>query len=286
MSFDIRLWWAALSAVSLINIAVWCIAARSLQRMRPSLQNEPAIYAARRTQLLLALVYVLVCAFRSFLPRADVQRICLFDTPLSSVFVGRTVATIAELCFAMQWSLFIQMSGEAVGDRVVRGVGRALFPMIVWAEIASWYAVVSTNFLGNVIEQSTWTLGGALIGLCYIKLYPQADEQLRLFFRRSSPIVLAFIYFMCTVDIPHYYARWSADQQAGKQYLALADGLRDAATRWIVTYEWAEWTDEVAWMTLYFSVGVWLSIAFSHAPLRAARAASRSAPTVGELSVD
>jgi len=286
MSFDIRLWWAALSAVSLINIAVWCIAARSLQRMRPSLQNEPAIYSARRTQLLLALVYVLVCAFRSFLPRADVQRICLFDSPLSSVFVGRTVATIAELCFAMQWSLFIQKSGEAVGDRAVRGVGRALFPMIVWAEIASWYAVASTNFLGNVIEQSTWTLGGALIGLCYIKLYPQVDEQLRQFFRRTSPIVLAFIYFMCTVDIPHYYVRWSADQQAGKQYLALADGLRDAATRWIVTYEWAEWTDEVAWMTLYFSVGVWLSIAFSHAPLRAARTASRPAPPVGELSVD
>lgn len=286
MSFDIRLWWAALSAVSLINIVVWCLAARSLQRMRPGLQNDPTIYAARRTQLLLSLVYVLVCAFRSFLPRADVQRICLFDTPLSSVFVGRTVATIAELCFAMQWSLFIQKSGEAVGDKVVRGVGRALFPMIVWAEIASWYAVVSTNFLGNVIEQSTWTLGGASIGLCYIKLYPQVDEQLRRFLRRTSAIVLAFIYFMCTVDIPHYYARWSADQQAGKQYLALAEGLRDAATRWIVTYEWAEWSDEIAWMSLYFSVGVWLSIAFSHAPMKAAQAAKRSAPAVGQLSVD
>jgi len=286
MSFDIRLWWAALSAVSVLNIVAWCLAARSLERKRPTQESEQAIYAARRTQLLLALVYVLVCAFRSFLPRADVQRICLLDTPLSSVFVGRTVATIAELCFAMQWSLFIQKSGEAVGDNVVRWVGRALFPMIIWAEIASWYAVVSTNFLGNVIEQSTWTFGGLLIALCYVKLYPHADEKLRQFLRRSSPIVLAFIYFMCTVDIPHYYARWSADQRAGKQYLALADGLRDAATRWVVTFEWAEWTDEVAWMTLYFSVGVWLSIAFSHAPLRAARTAARPAPTVGELSVD
>jgi hypothetical protein len=286
MSFDIRIWWAALSAVSLVNIAVWYLAARSLQRMRPDPHSDQTVYAARRTQLLLALVYVLVCAFRSFLPRADVQRICLLDTSLSSVFVGRTVATIAELCFAMQWSLFIQKSGEGVGDSAVRGVGRALFPMIIWAEIASWYAVVSTNFLGNVIEQSTWTLGGALIGLCYIRLYPQADAQLRRFIRRTTPILLAFIYFMCTVDVPNYYTRWSADRLAGKQYLAFADGLRDAATRWIVTYEWSEWTDEVAWMTLYFSVGVWLSIAFSHAPLRAARAAARPSPAVGELSVD
>lgn len=286
MSFDIRLWWAALSAVSLINIAVWFVARGSLRRMQPDPHSDQTIYNARRTQLLLALVYVLVCAFRSWLPRADVQRICLVDTPLSSVFVGRTVATVAELCFAMQWSLFIRKSGEAVGDPVVRGVGRALFPMIVWAEIASWYAVVSTNFLGNVIEQSTWTLGGALIALCYIKLYPQADEPLRQFLRRTSPIVLAFIYFMCTVDIPHYYARWSADQQVGKPYLTFAQGLHDAATRWIVTYEWSEWTDEVAWMTLYFSVGVWLSIAFSHAPLRAARTTPRSNPPLGQLSVD
>jgi hypothetical protein len=185
------------------------------------------------------------------------------------VFVGRTVATVAELCFAMQWSLFIQHCGEATQDKTVRNIGKALFPMIIWAEVASWYAVVSTNFLGNVLEQSTWTLGGTLIGLCYIRIYPRADRALKLFLRRSAPVVLAFIYFMCTVDIPHYYVRWAADEQAGKAYLPLATGLYDAATRWIVTYEWSEWTDEVAWMSLYFSVGVWLSIAFSRAPLTA-----------------
>jgi hypothetical protein len=269
-----------------INCIVWCFAARSLQRTRPSQDSEQATYAARRTQLLLALVYVLVCAFRSFLPRADVQRICLVDTSLSSVFVGRTVATVAELCFAMQWGLFIQKSGEALRDHTVRNIGRVLFPMIVWAEIASWYAVISTNFLGNVLEQSTWTLGGTLIGLCYVKLYPRADQALKQFLRRSTPVVLAFVYFMCTVDIPHYYARWSADEQAGKLYLAFGAGLHDAATRWIVTYEWSAWTDEMAWMSLYFSVGVWLSIAFSHAPLAASRVAATPPAPVGQLSLD
>jgi hypothetical protein len=206
------------------------------------------------------------------------------DTPLSSVFVGRTVATVAELCFAMQWGLFIQHCGEAVGDKTLRNVGRLLFPMIIGAEIASWYAVVSTNFLGNVLEQSTWTLGGTLIALSYIKLYPQVDPQLRQFLRRTAPVVLAFIYFMCTVDIPHYYAHWTADEQAGKVYLAVGVGLHDAATRWIVTYEWSQWTDEVAWMSLYFSVGVWLSIAFSHAPLRAPSIAIPQTAPVGQLT--
>jgi hypothetical protein len=286
MSFDIRVWWAALSAVGVVNCVVWCIAARSLQRERPSARSEQASYAARRTQLRLALVYVVVCAFRSFLPRADVQRICLLDTPLSSVFVGRTVATLAELCFALQWGLFIQHCGQAAGDKLVRNVGRLLFPMIIGAEIASWYAVVSTNFLGNVLEQSTWTLGGTLIALCCSKLYPQVAPPLQQFLRRTAPVILAFIYFMCTVDIPHYYARWSADEQAGQRYLALGAGLHDAATRWIVTYEWSAWTDEVAWMSLYFSVGVWLSIGLSHAPLAAARRALPQATPVGQLSVD
>jgi hypothetical protein len=58
--------------------------------------------------VLLCGAYVFGCAFRSFLPRADVQRICLFDTWLSSVIVGRSVATVAEVCFAAQWrSCFI-----------------------------------------------------------------------------------------------------------------------------------------------------------------------------------
>jgi len=46
--------------------------------------------------LLLCAAYVFGCAFRSFLPRAEV--ICLFDTWLSSVALGRTVATAAEIC--------------------------------------------------------------------------------------------------------------------------------------------------------------------------------------------
>ena len=281
MSFDIRVWWGALSAVALINCVVWWLVARSLKQKRQSFGDS---YAGRRLQLLLAGVYVVVCAFRSFLPRADVQRICLVDTWLSSVFVGRSVATVAELCFAMQWGLYIQQCGAAVRDNTVRAIGRILFPMIIFAEIASWYAVVSTNFMGNVIEQSTWTTGGFLIGFCYLRLYPQADIKLRQWIRRTTPVLGAFLYFMCTVDIPHYFAHWREDQAAGKVYLGFLDGLRDSATRWIVTYDISAWTDEMAWMSLYFSVGVWISIAFSHAPHGAASIAAPSSSRVEEVT--
>ena len=65
--------------------------------------------------LFLCAAYVFGCAFRSFLPRADVQRICLFDTWLSSVVVGRTVATVAEVCFVAQWAIILHQLGTMTG---------------------------------------------------------------------------------------------------------------------------------------------------------------------------
>src|SRR5262245_1523527 len=69
----------------------------------------------------LSAAYVFGCAFRAILPRADVQRICLFDTGVSSVFVGRSVATIAEICFVTQWAIVLRhLAGTAeVGGSVI-----------------------------------------------------------------------------------------------------------------------------------------------------------------------
>ena len=75
------------------------------------------------------------CAYRSVLPVFDVQRLCMFDTWLSSVIVGRSVATLAELCFAAQWALVLHGTARLAGSRPVRGVARAVLPLIVLAEL-------------------------------------------------------------------------------------------------------------------------------------------------------
>jgi hypothetical protein len=38
-------------------------------------------------------------------------------------------------------------------------------------------------------------------------------------------------------------------------------GLYDVSTHWVVTHDLAEWKDEIPWMSLYFSVAVWASLA-------------------------
>src|ERR1700744_5491327 len=103
-------WWSLLTLVSSLNIAVWFVLYRQLhEKPTGSLGGTSGI----ESMLLLCAAYVFGCAFRSLLPRADVQRICLFDTCLSSVAVGRSVATVAEVCFAAQWTMILLQLGTA-----------------------------------------------------------------------------------------------------------------------------------------------------------------------------
>src|SRR5262245_32229034 len=104
-SNPVAIWWGSLLVVSSANIALWLLVHRRSRRQ--VLDRARGIF---RIELLLALcaAYVFGCAFRAVLPRADVQRICLFDTWLSSVFVGRSVATVAEVCFVVQWAIVLR----------------------------------------------------------------------------------------------------------------------------------------------------------------------------------
>jgi len=44
-------------------------------------------------------------------------------------------------------------------------------------------------------------------------------------------------------------------------YLTLATGWRDSQRRRHPTFAWDVWREEAPWMTLYFSFGVWTSLA-------------------------
>jgi hypothetical protein len=87
-------WWGALTLFSSGNIALWFQLYREFHA-----EAAGGAVSASGPGLMLSLcaAYVFGCAFRSVLPRADVQRICLFDTWLSSAAMGRSVATVAEV---------------------------------------------------------------------------------------------------------------------------------------------------------------------------------------------
>ena len=148
-------WWSGMTAVSLFNLGAWLVTRRRVLAL-------PDVSPERRRMLLLAGIYVFICAFRAVLPRADVQRICLFDTWFSTVLVGRSVATVAELAFMMQWALLLRTVGANVGSSFAVRAGRIVVPAIVFAECCSWYAVITTNYVGNTFEESTWLVSWVL----------------------------------------------------------------------------------------------------------------------------
>src|ERR1700744_4455555 len=143
-------WWAMLTLVSGVNIAAWILMYRELHNAGSS-GRIPGM----QIMLLLSAAYVFGCAFRSLLPRADVQRIGLFDTWLSSVAVGRSVATVAEVCFAAQWTMILLQLGTMTGAETAVNVAWLIVPLIVIAECFSWYAVVTRNYIFNAVENST-----------------------------------------------------------------------------------------------------------------------------------
>ncbi len=272
MSPEVSLWWTLLVGVSCINLMAWSYAARTLHLRQDALPAP--VYAARKWQLLFSAGYVLGCAYRSALPVFDVQRICLVDSWFSSVIVGRSVATIAELCFVAQWALLQREIAHVTGSRAGRVIARAVVPLIAVAETCSWYSVLTTSNLGHVIEESLWGLSATLLVANLLINQERLSPAMRPFLRTVCLIGVGYVLFMFSVDVPMYWERWIADEAVGRHYLSLSQGIADASGRWIVSHDWHIWKTEVAWMTLYFSVAVWLSIAMVHAPVPKRHAAA------------
>src|SRR5437762_818782 len=186
-------WWAMLTLVSGVNIALWFLLYRELH-------SQPA--GSMELVLLLCAAYVFGCAFRSVLPRADVQRICLFDTFLSSVLVGRSVATIAEVCFVAQWAIILHQLGTIAGSDMVLNVAWIIVPLILIAECFSWYAVLTTHYLYNAIENSLWAVAFFLVGIALCRLLPEFYGPARVVLVLSIAGIVAYLAFLMTIDVP------------------------------------------------------------------------------------
>jgi len=249
LDLKVALWLGSLAVLTAFNVGLWVSVARSVSPSTPYAQ----------AQLLLSAVYVGICGFRSLFPRVDLERICLWDSWLSTILLGRVAATIAELCFAVQCALFVQRLSVISGMPGLSGEARVFVPVVILAELVCWYAVLSLNHIGHAIEESLWALLMLLVAAACGRAAYAAQEPLRLL------LIAGFLTFgvgaalTMAVDVRMYVRRWRLHDPGG--YLTLATGLRDSHRRRRATVAWEDWRQEVPWMTLYFSVGVWTSLA-------------------------
>lgn len=247
-------WRLFMGAVAVLNAALW-FASRGV-----------AGDEYGRRQWLLSGVFTFVCAFRGVLPRIDLERYVLVDHGLSSVFLGRTLATVAELSFAAQCALMLAAVGAQAGLPALGVVAWCVVPVLALAQCFCWYSVVTLNHGGHAIEESLWTATHAAVGLCLAAAFPRVDGPLKLFVGAGAVVAAGFVLFMTTVDVPMYVRRWREGRASGAKYLALAEGLSDALSRRVATRRWEDWREETAWLSLYFSVAVWISLLMIRLP--------------------
>jgi hypothetical protein len=248
-------WWhTALRAIAVLNVALWSLTALAVTREHASISSATdAVYV----QMLLSAAYVGGCAFRCFLPVIDIARIVLIDSRLSSVLVGRSVATVAELCFATQWALTLHRTALLGESAFVHAVSLTLVPLILLAEGCSWYAVLTTEQRAHAVENSLWGLSAAL---AVAGMLVSGPHRLGTSYFAMIAGGAAYVAFIFVYDVPMYWSRWIVDQAHGHQCLSIAGGIVDVCRRWTVSCRWEAWRNEIPWMSLYFTFGVWCSI--------------------------
>ena len=198
-SNPLAIWWSFLILVSAGNLAL-LLHLHSQYRRTGSPRRAGAL--AVEPLLLLCAAYVIGCAFRSILPRADVQRICLFDTWLSSVFVGRSVATVAEMCFIIQWAIVLRAFARVAHADSAGNIAKAIVPVVAAAEACSWYAVITTNYLGDVLENSLWTAAFVLIAIALLDLLHRYRGVVKGAIAAAALGIAGYVAFRCTIDVP------------------------------------------------------------------------------------
>lgn len=260
-------WWMCLSGLAMVNISVWC---KSYDHFKYSES------AYTKLQLYLSGVYVLVCAYRSIYPRIDLERYCLFDTQLSSIFLGRLSATVAEICFSCQFALlFIQIDqlDDSKDLFLIKVATKVLVPSITVAQMCCWCGVWTLESYWHAIEESIWAVMSLLLCGCFASIwvsntegapYEEFISQLAV-----TGLIISLLYFafMVTVDVPMYIEK--SKQKVGQaKSKSSVRSIKDIWSRRVITTNWKVWRHEAPWLTGYFSTAVWISMSLIYVSTR------------------
>lgn len=251
-----HIWWALLASIGLVDVLLWLGTAAAAPATGP--------YGAQHLRL--SGIYAFVCACRAMLPRIDLERTVMLDHGLSSIFLGRSGATVAEICFGIQATLALHELGGVLGLPWMQTVAPLVAVLCTVAQGFCWASVISLSHLGHVVEESLWGVAFAIVAACLILAFPHAEGGLRTLIGLSAAGCVGFVIFMARVDVPMYLSRWRAQRAEGFRPLGFAEGVRDALFRRAPTRSWTTWQPEVAWLTGYFSFAVWASLAMVWMP--------------------
>ena len=257
LDFGALRWWRALCVLGSLNICLWI----AIWYFSPS--SNP--YCAM--QLALSGVYVFVCAYRSIFPRVDLERLVLVDSSLSSIFLGRCAATVAEICFGLQLGLLIHQLGGHAGLPWVQHTAWVITFCTIVAQVFCWHSILTLNHITQAVESFLWAAGFSWMAGLLTIIAMDTSGLIRMLAIAGTIGSVAFVAYAIMVDIPLYLRRFHSRRALGQQYLSVAQGARDAWGRREMSRNWESWKDDALWLTPYFSVGAWISMGLVFLPL-------------------
>ncbi|MFT4969617.1 MAG: hypothetical protein ACI9O4_001366 [Chitinophagales bacterium] len=260
----VYIWWAFMSCIAALNLVLLYLSFKAYKKRLPAYSDLLAF--VRTWHMRLAAIYVFGCGFRSILPRGDVRRIVLVDHWISAVAIGRSVATIAELSFAAQWAFILFEIGRSTQNKFALLASKVIVPLIIIAEIFSWYACTTGNYFGTIIEESLWAVCAGIFVIGMFKALKYYEKKQLMFIRLALISGLGYFTYMITVDVPSYIRGFISNQADGKVYSGVMEGIVEVATQWRLTHVYDDWKYEFVWMTLYFSLAVWGSMLIVNSP--------------------
>lgn len=206
-SIAIYTWWAIMSLVSIINIGFWFYICwhRAIPRLwtekfliqkkmveirfvqyQPKELKDNVNY--KNIQVWLSFLFVTQCAWRSFFPEMYNERIVYWDSPMSSVFLGRALATFGEVAWITQVALCLfrcqtelkcilnEPNKYSEIDWFILASGFCSILMCTAAEFFCNKAMFTINYIHNVIETCLWTISFIMLTPCAIYIYYKTTQ--------------------------------------------------------------------------------------------------------------
>lgn len=211
-----------------------------------------------------AMIFTLVCAFRSFLPRVDAERVCMFDHPLSWPFWGRSLATVAEISFGVLESRWWGARVAALGYPRLARVGSTVAALaMAVAQVWCWMGVVSKNNLYHAVEEALWLLSHVMLLLASIAvllLSTVKADKIRRQLLLHAAFLVPYNLYMLLLDVPMYLHKYRTHPD---RYLGVLEGLLDSMSCQVITRDFDVWRGEVLWLGGYFSLAVWAALYFA-----------------------
>ncbi len=255
--FSALMWWRGLCVLGISNIVLWLGIWHFSPRENP--------YCA--IQLVLSGVYVFVCAYRSIFPRIDLERLVVVDSRFSSIFLGRTAATIAEICFGLQLGLLVHQLGGYAGLPLVQSAAWVIPILMTIAQAFCWHSILTLNHITQAVESFLWAAGFSWMAALLTIIALDTNGVVHILAITGALGSAAFVTYAVVIDIPLYIRRFYSGRALGQKYLSITQGASDAWHRREMSHSWERWKDDALWLTPYFSVGVWFSMALIFLPL-------------------